>query len=463
CEACGLVTRLTAILPCRHIFCKNCYEQCSTDDRHSCPIDGEQILAEDVDWRECPVHNPLKRKVQCWNEDHGCNVILAASELNEHFCKECNHHSTSCPRCSMVVRCDNVRAHMQNECVGQVMSVASGNRKSNTTTEKELMAASNANIETRVGEIKQTLDHFTQAQCNRLKEISQSMSMVKELLLEILSRTSTLGSVASSAEAMHETLNDHIENLQQLAGTMSNSHETLKNVESTALRLERKNEDTGMLLRADLTHYISDESGALKDTLQKELKDATKTICNGCAETVATIVGEKISGKQIYASVINTEKILALATIPVRRLEFCVAGFKAMKESALSKGYCLYPEKRTFISGYHLSPGVYLEKKEQHVYLHSHIQLHKGVIDDVLQWPFKKKVRFTIKHPTQNKECRNEEVCLDGLENFTRPVDRSNAGIYFFVQGYFSPDNLEREGYVRNDKLCAVLELISVN
>ncbi|KAL3247001.1 hypothetical protein MRX96_057297 [Rhipicephalus microplus] len=97
CEACGLVTRLTAILPFRHIFCKNCYEQCSTDDRHGCPFDGEQFIAEDVDWRECPVHNLLKRKVQCWNQDRGCNVILAASELNEHFYKECNHHSTSCP------------------------------------------------------------------------------------------------------------------------------------------------------------------------------------------------------------------------------------------------------------------------------------------------------------------------------------------------------------------------------
>ncbi|KAL1473357.1 hypothetical protein MTO96_038748 [Rhipicephalus appendiculatus] len=189
------------------------------------------------EWMECPVHNLLKRKVKCWNEDHGCDTVLSASELNKHFCKDCDHHSTSCPRCSMSVRCNNVCAHMQSKCRDHVMYVASGNPHTDTTGERALMMALNANIDTR---------------------------------------------------------------------------------------------------------------------------------------------------------------------------------------------------------------------------------LHKGVIDDVLQWPFKEKIRFTIKHPAQKKECTMDEAPAEGFKNFAKPEDGSNQGVYF-MKGAFSIHDLEREGYVADDKLRVVLELISEN
>ncbi|KAL3243356.1 hypothetical protein MRX96_047463 [Rhipicephalus microplus] len=65
CKACGLVTRVTAFLPCLHVFCKKCYEQCRHDSGHCCPLDGERALEEDVEWIDFPVGNLLKRKNEC--------------------------------------------------------------------------------------------------------------------------------------------------------------------------------------------------------------------------------------------------------------------------------------------------------------------------------------------------------------------------------------------------------------
>ncbi|XP_037525377.1 TNF receptor-associated factor 6 [Rhipicephalus sanguineus] len=466
CKACGLVTRVTAFLPCLHVFCKKCYEQCSDDDVHCCPLDGQRAVKEDVQWIEYPVRNLLKRKVKCWNEDRGCDKVHSASELHKHFCKDCDYHSTSCPGCSMVVRCNNVCAHMQSECRDGAVLLASGNPQTISACENALTMALNVNIDTRAGEMKERLDHLTQenhVQGNRLNEISHCMNVMKETLQEISSRSNRFDSIASCSEAIYETLNDHGEKLQQLAGTISNSHEKLNNaLEGTKLSVEQLKEDTASTLSADFKEFFSGEGGALTVTLRRELKNATRTICSACAETVAKIVEVQDCEKQNRPSTVSSEKTLALSTINVKKHEFFVEGFKAKRENALSDGYCAYEEKKTYISGYHLSPGVSFKLYRQNVYLHPRIQLHKGIIDNVLEWPFKKTVRLTIKHPTQKKECRKQRVPRDSPDHYEKPDKASNTTV-FFDDVSFALDNLEREGYITDDRLRVVWELVSDN
>ncbi|KAH7933388.1 hypothetical protein HPB49_012120 [Dermacentor silvarum] len=67
CNACGLVPRVTALLPCLHVVCQKCYEQCRHGDEHCCPLDGHRVLEEDVDWRKFTVNTLLKRKVRKLN------------------------------------------------------------------------------------------------------------------------------------------------------------------------------------------------------------------------------------------------------------------------------------------------------------------------------------------------------------------------------------------------------------
>uniref|UniRef100_A0A6M2D7L4 Putative tnf receptor-associated factor 6 n=1 Tax=Rhipicephalus microplus TaxID=6941 RepID=A0A6M2D7L4_RHIMP len=215
CKACGLVTRVTAFLPCLHVFCKKCYEQCRHDSGHCCPLDGQRALEEDVVWIHFPVENLLKRKVKCWNEDCGCDTVLAASELNKHFFKDCDHHSISCPGCSMVVECNNVCAHMKTECRGN-MSVASKDPPTDATGERALMMALSAKLDTQVNEMKRSLEHFTHeknAEINHLNETSNCANTLKETLLEISSRSGRFDSIASCSKATYETLNCHGEKL----------------------------------------------------------------------------------------------------------------------------------------------------------------------------------------------------------------------------------------------------------
>lgn len=131
-------------------------------------------------------------------------------------------------------------------------------------------------------------------------------------------------------------------------------------------------------------------------SLRKELQDAARTIYTSCTESVAKVVEAKDWEKQVGSIGMNMEKILALSTINITRQEFVVHGLKAAKESASSKGSFFYEEKEMYISGYHISPGVYLIKNGRHVVLSPSIRLHCGTIDSVLEWSFKKDIRLTV-------------------------------------------------------------------
>ncbi|XP_037525891.1 TNF receptor-associated factor 6 [Rhipicephalus sanguineus] len=460
CQACGLVTRVTGLLPCRHVFCKKCYEQCRSEDGHCCLLDGEQVLADDVEWMECPVHNLLKRKVKCWNEDRGCGMVLAASELSKHFSKDCDHHSTSCPRCSSVVLCSDVCRHIQSECRDHASSVVPGAAQTITGDKNEIIVALNADINMEAAKIEGRLDQIVNennCQSNRLEEISHSVNMMKEKLLEI-SRSNVQESVALSLEAIHETLNGQGENLQLLAGTITKSHEILKEaLDGTKLSVEQLKENAGNILR-DVLRELSAERSALTETFRKELQDATNTVCSNDSATFASIVDVKDCKRQTNSSAVNVERILPLSTINVMRHEFTVERFKETKESAVSVGYHLYEEKEMYLSGYHLSPGVLFKMVEENVLLCPSIKVNKGIIDNVLQWPFNKDFGLTLKHPSQKKDCQKVAVTSQDAQWFARPDKESNPGCHY-AGSSFRLGDLEREGYIVDNKLRVVWEL----
>ncbi|KAH8030666.1 hypothetical protein MRX96_031820 [Rhipicephalus microplus] len=67
CNACGVLPRLSIFLPCRHVLCNTCYDQCVRDDvLHTCPLDGVKFLEEDVGWTDFPLENIFKRKVRIY-------------------------------------------------------------------------------------------------------------------------------------------------------------------------------------------------------------------------------------------------------------------------------------------------------------------------------------------------------------------------------------------------------------
>ncbi|KAK8784563.1 hypothetical protein V5799_009068 [Amblyomma americanum] len=75
CLACGLVCRTTALLPCMHLLCQSCYEHCTLDGEHVCPLDGHYFQDRDVDWKETLTDEILRKQVSCWNDGSGCEAV----------------------------------------------------------------------------------------------------------------------------------------------------------------------------------------------------------------------------------------------------------------------------------------------------------------------------------------------------------------------------------------------------
>ncbi|KAH9380200.1 hypothetical protein HPB48_003318 [Haemaphysalis longicornis] len=117
CSACGHVSKRTGALLCGHFLCGLCYQQCGPDGGRTCPFDGEACPEETVQWRDFPAEQLLKKQVNCWNKANGCSVTTAASELPRHFYRECEHHSTFCPKCSTKVLCKSLCSHIRS-CAG---------------------------------------------------------------------------------------------------------------------------------------------------------------------------------------------------------------------------------------------------------------------------------------------------------------------------------------------------------
>ncbi|XP_049511225.1 uncharacterized protein LOC125939817 [Dermacentor silvarum] len=283
CNACGLVPRVTALLPCLHVVCQKCYEQCRHGDEHCCPLDGHRGLEEDVDWRKFTVNNLLKRKVKCWNEENGCDMVLAASELNKHFCQDCDYHSALCPKCSTVVLCRNMCAHLQSKCRNSAVSATSATLRTSNSDQNAVITALNATIDVRVGEIKDRLDCVTNYS-DRFDSISHCINNMKETLLQSSIGSCTLESVPSqtadtlsSVRAVQDTLIAHGEKLHELGRTIKNSNKFLKGaLEDTKRTVNSLKEDNAVnTLQVAFKDRLTADSGVLKKVCESvnELKE----------------------------------------------------------------------------------------------------------------------------------------------------------------------------------------------
>nr|XP_050047453.1 uncharacterized protein LOC126544248 isoform X5 [Dermacentor andersoni] len=81
CKVCSLVPRMTAFLPCLHVVCKTCYEQCQLNDDNFCPLDGNMFREDDVDWRDFPADVLLRRQASA-----DTITFFPASFCIEHSC-----------------------------------------------------------------------------------------------------------------------------------------------------------------------------------------------------------------------------------------------------------------------------------------------------------------------------------------------------------------------------------------
>lgn len=437
-----------------------CYEQCRHEECYRCPLDGQEVLENDVQWVEFSVKELLSRKVKCWNEHRGCDKTFAASELSKHFAKDCEHHSTSCPRCSTFVLCSNACKHLQSECSGEVASTSLKDPLANSGDQKAVMSALNAIIDMPVGEVKEMLDHVVNennAQSERPNEMSHCMNTAKQTQLAMSAKINTLEQTSSSTDATLETVSRNGElddNLITLDDLCESSEEGF---DDTKLTVEEVKQNTTNTPQENLRELFRGECAVLKKAIKKELQRIAQEICSNCAKCVAAIVEAKQCEKRAGPTSINQEKILALSRMNVRKEEFTVFGMEERKKWALSEGSCLYRGKMTYICGYHLSTGVVFRKRGGRLFLCAHVSVRQGIIDDVLQWPLQGRILMTVKQPSENKG-RTDVIYRAGLSQPIRNHYSFESNSCTSKEG-ICLDRLERKGYVVDNSIRVVFEL----
>ncbi|XP_037581995.1 TNF receptor-associated factor 6-B-like isoform X3 [Dermacentor silvarum] len=480
CDGCGLLPRVTVFLPCRHVLCKTCYEQCVVDDQHSCPLDGDAFLDEDVQWGDFPLENLLKRKVHCWNKEYGCESVVAASEICKHFHQDCDHHSTCCPRCAAVVRRRSVRAHLRSNCQDYVaFNKGAGPETTRCNDQQAILLALKATVEERVGEMKERLDSLScenRVQIDRTNELHHCINTLKEMLPQPSENTTSQDATPQSTNDMPTIQGDNNNlvaeadvpfNRSQLVEEMSTLNEALNKAmnaeaQKTSEMLQKNervmnnlHEQLKLQLSSDLKS-ISCSVSRLSETFGKELDRAIKRIGENMTTYEARVAAMKECDKKVTDQQL---KLLAFGTKNLKRYTFFINGVKSLKRLALEDGSQTYYADRIYLSGYCMSPAIYIKKSGNSVQLYTCIQLHKGVIDEFLPWPFHKSTRLSVTNESTDKQCQLVNTPCQGLEYFGRPATSSNRTAYFPDSSLLLED-LERDGYVVNDKLHITWELL---
>nr|AIT40222.1 Tumor necrosis factor receptor-associated factor-like protein [Rhipicephalus microplus] len=405
CSLCGLVRKTTALLPCGHVACSFCYAQCKVADGHVCPIDGQNCPEEDVEWRDFSAENLLNREVKCWNQQHGCTLVMAASEVPKHFHRECEYHITTCPRCSATVLCRDMGEHARASCNGHAAP-------REMECEEKLGHAV-------VAEILEGVRRAVQEQAQEMKELLERACGENGTLI------SRLSEVSQSVNSLMESVRQGIAPVGEISGAahhLLNGVNTLRDVVSDGMSAIKKQNGQLYQVRVAIEGVKKDAGASTKKMLEMQ------------------------------------ERALAHADRNETRCDFIVPVIGWLQAKAMKDGASEYVhKKRVYLRGYNISPGVMLKKSGENVLLGMRLKLNKGDYDDHIAWPFQHKIRFTILHPDKGEDKEVVHNSCRTMEALEKSALASNQFAWFEA---FDLGDLKKDGYVHNDTLRITWEIL---
>lgn len=127
-------------------------------------------------------------------------------------------------------------------------------------------------------------------------------------------------------------------------------------------------------------------------------------------------------------------------------------------EEEKTTGKPIYSNPR-MICGFKMRLKVYLNgcSKLKGTYMSVYFQLMKGEFDDCMEWPFDKRICFTLIHQDEKSRCYNREFD-DAREKkettlgiFGKPD--TDVNVAFGFQNFVSLEKLHADGFIKNDVL----------
>lgn len=443
----------------------------------------------------------MGKEVFCWNEYFGCNAIMTASEVSKHFHHDCVHHMASCTKCATEIIASDVCAHLESQC--GISRVSSANavlpRQIGTPGDAPQVSSSNAknaihqmvtsnsvattSIEAqlkeigrvvRVGASSATGDDRKTGEKNELERLLQeAVSEMKVQMTEEKDHFEEfMQTVTASLQTFQNSLTEkNVELIQILNGAEhSERGQSNPSLWLTAFReamLDYRRETKAEL---DRLSAASDsqcrEIGGMSrkiNALKQTLNEVSNQIAARNARLVAPSLSRTSSATNDHSG--DTRNVFAriLSAMPLGTKHRWVLKVNAVRSAlghlAYLSTYVDYLSswyQPVYLRGYKVSVGAYIDDGA----LKFCVKLHKGEIDEFLEWPFQLKMMFSILHPQTNDElqhCVAPNLRLE--ESFSRPLEASNRTVFIGCDS-FACKNLERRGFIKDNQiiLCFSIE-----
>lgn len=153
----------------------------------------------------------------------------------------------------------------------------------------------------------------------------------------------------------------------------------------------------------------------------------------------------------------RVEDVLMLLSLNTSRHEFIIKDISLLKEAALKNDSALVELERRYSRAYCIVPGVHFKKNGDSVYLHISIHIEEGPFDSFIHWPFRHNIELSVVHPVFGNVWTLKFVSRNCESPY---LSKPCNGKGHVTNPSFSLNELERYGYLKDDKLRFIWETL---
>lgn len=437
CSLCGVVPEQTALLPCRDVVCRTCYEKCREMDVGACPLHTSmRINPDDIEWRVLPLSEVSKRKARCWNAKNGCPVVTEAWDMAEHCYGGCEYYNVVCTRCQKKVLQKDVVQHLRDGCSSNILRQTLDTAPDDDTHND----AADSFEEARGAWPNGYCDDVTSAMPELLRTLRRLLNENASLRDEIRSVREHVTFERKHGQAVLTQCLDAVK-LQ-----------TLSAMKDLATEANNWHNDTYSRLREDVAEMALG-LGEQLESMTKGNLEAQNLLRDHVTEECARSLKVATKTLEFASSVPNFQ-------------EWVVRGWTALKGMATARGEAWYLSEPRYFLGYHLSPALLVSRdgEDKGLKVHAGLELKEGTNDAHLEWPFRRSCRITFIHPRVKPRARSLTLTPE-LEAFASRLARpdaevTTAGPVYSLGNFCHAHDLENEGYVSADEIRVRFEVM---
>jgi len=406
CQICGYLMKSPLQTYRGNVACSECYNEAKKRNADGkCPIDAEAITPKQIFKDKAKEKEILNLRCFCLNKLHGCTWSGTIRELQNHICE---HASIQCSLCKETFLKQDERMHQQ-KCVALI----------------------------KIGECYYK-DDGCDYKATTLEDMSEHMTEKSAIHLIYRSNQKRFAAIEYQYQ---EVENDNI----TLKATVDGLEKKLKDSE------ESNKQQISQLTQAlsELSKKIrgNQENKANKGSdggANKKIEGRLEEVANATVTNTGDISDLDMRVQLHENTTFNGHLLWKINNIQKRRNE-AITG----KVTALHSAPCF-----THQYGYKFCLRVYLNGdgmgKGSHLSLF--LVIMKSEYDNVLQWPFKKTVKFTlVNQQNRDKDVVERMVPNRDSSSFQKP--RKEMNVASGCPLFFEIDRLDGEGFLKEDSL----------